>query len=431
MEAPAAAEVLSAPSDEVLPSDSPSSLSFLLPSVLSFLSAPLTCLNTLEVLAAPLAIYCLILAYVKVPMIIADLMTSEGPPRIERAEIKQGPQTCWMCSAPASGQTHCERCGAQMREEKRPPGLLDECVLRGPCKLMGRYGRTTNAFTVCILTFCLHQAWWLLRPATLPLIGGTFSLASFVLHVVGVTCTFGVPFNFVATMYSSPGFVTIYDSTAVWKPLLHRVRAEPMGELEAEPLHQPLYAWRRDADTGLCLPPRSGYCRRCKQVVKKMDHHCAFVNTCIGHGNHHYFIRLLIMGLVSTLLESFFCVFVLLRTADGYDAAPFASLWRRVVTPEPWSPETRALLTLWLVATGVTYGLASLLLMQLANLFRGVTQLEAQKMRKPTDRVYNLGSARANLGAIFGARSLLEHLLPLPCNPVGDGYNFPVRQKVS
>ena len=53
--------------------------------------------------------------------------------------------------------------------------------------------------------------------------------------------------------------------------------------------------------TGLSLPPRAHYCRTCQRIVMRMDHHCAFLNTCIGHANHVYFLRFLLFLAASTL----------------------------------------------------------------------------------------------------------------------------------
>ncbi|KAL5022709.1 hypothetical protein ScPMuIL_001864 [Solemya velum] len=36
-------------------------------------------------------------------------------------------------------------------------------------------------------------------------------------------------------------------------------------------------------------PPRAHHCRRCQQCVLKMDHHCPWINNCVGEENHYLF----------------------------------------------------------------------------------------------------------------------------------------------
>ncbi|KAF4637673.1 hypothetical protein G7Y89_g391 [Cudoniella acicularis] len=40
-------------------------------------------------------------------------------------------------------------------------------------------------------------------------------------------------------------------------------------------------------------PARSKHCSICKRCISKLDHHCIFINNCVGYGNQHYFLLLL------------------------------------------------------------------------------------------------------------------------------------------
>lgn len=40
-------------------------------------------------------------------------------------------------------------------------------------------------------------------------------------------------------------------------------------------------------------PARSKHCSMCKGCIARCDHHCVFINCCVGYGNHHWFLLLL------------------------------------------------------------------------------------------------------------------------------------------
>ncbi|KAH8601403.1 DHHC palmitoyltransferase-domain-containing protein [Bisporella sp. PMI_857] len=40
-------------------------------------------------------------------------------------------------------------------------------------------------------------------------------------------------------------------------------------------------------------PARSKHCSICKRCIAKMDHHCIFINNCVGYNNQHWFLLLL------------------------------------------------------------------------------------------------------------------------------------------
>ncbi|XP_026684709.1 palmitoyltransferase ZDHHC3 isoform X2 [Diaphorina citri] len=41
-------------------------------------------------------------------------------------------------------------------------------------------------------------------------------------------------------------------------------------------------------------PPRAHHCRICKRCIKRMDHHCPWINNCVGEKNQRYFVQFLI-----------------------------------------------------------------------------------------------------------------------------------------
>ncbi|KAF6205969.1 hypothetical protein GE061_017193 [Apolygus lucorum] len=47
-------------------------------------------------------------------------------------------------------------------------------------------------------------------------------------------------------------------------------------------------------------PPRAHHCRICKRCIKRMDHHCPWINNCVGERNQKFFIQFLVfVGILS------------------------------------------------------------------------------------------------------------------------------------
>lgn len=47
-------------------------------------------------------------------------------------------------------------------------------------------------------------------------------------------------------------------------------------------------------------PPRAHHCRICRRCIRRMDHHCPWINNCVGERNQKYFLQFLIyVGILS------------------------------------------------------------------------------------------------------------------------------------
>ncbi|KAK4885905.1 hypothetical protein RN001_002176 [Aquatica leii] len=47
-------------------------------------------------------------------------------------------------------------------------------------------------------------------------------------------------------------------------------------------------------------PPRAHHCRICKRCIRRMDHHCPWINNCVGERNQKYFMQFLVyVGILS------------------------------------------------------------------------------------------------------------------------------------
>lgn len=48
-------------------------------------------------------------------------------------------------------------------------------------------------------------------------------------------------------------------------------------------------------------PPRAHHCRVCKRCVLRMDHHCIWINNCVGHENYKIFLVFVLYAVVASL----------------------------------------------------------------------------------------------------------------------------------
>ncbi|KAL2257780.1 hypothetical protein VTK26DRAFT_9175 [Humicola hyalothermophila] len=108
------------------------------------------------------------------------------------------------------------------------------------------------------------------------------------LHKVTGTISILLPYLFLyLSAFSDPGFIT---------PQNH------IPEMARYPYDFTLFHPGTACTTCRFLKPaRSKHCGLCGRCVAKHDHHCIFINNCVGANNHRYFLLLLLSTAVLTL----------------------------------------------------------------------------------------------------------------------------------
>ena len=77
------------------------------------------------------------------------------------------------------------------------------------------------------------------------------------------------------------------------------------------------------------LPLRSHHCKKCEVCILKFDHHCSFINTCIGEDNHLIFVLFLLFQSIAICLA--LCglfktihLFLVKNKGSSYSDIPFS-----------------------------------------------------------------------------------------------------------
>jgi len=178
-------------------------------------------------------------------------------------------------------------------------------------------------------------------------------------------------------------------------------------------------------------PPRTHHCSVCNCCILKMDHHCPWLNNCVGHHNHRYFFLYMVWMVVG-------CSFLMLF---GFEIAweEFIVQWgvQRNEEPVLLGINRRALVFYeTFMTTGCFFTLGGLTLWHAKLIQAGQTSIEAHINRSETQRLAELGKTYRNpynfgprqnwhlfLGLV-GGRGWSSVLLPSLHPPLGDGLTW-------
>ncbi|KAK9356710.1 DHHC palmitoyltransferase-domain-containing protein [Lipomyces doorenjongii] len=134
-------------------------------------------------------------------------------------------------------------------------------------------------------------------------------------------------------------------------------------------------------------PARSKHCSVCKHCIARMDHHCAWINNCVGYNNYRFFLGFIVSNLIVLTYGSYLTSSVLYKEymrqyfPEGYDSAPkyFWADYRKwiiLIHSQNW---TAAVSSLFMIATLVCPLVIAFLAQHIIFIHQGVTTNESEK----------------------------------------------------
>lgn len=160
---------------------------------------------------------------------------------------------------------------------------------RDPCGLI------CAIFTYCAIAYADYAlTWWMVMPTFGESMWGALHIVFFNTLLLLTIVSHG------RTMLTDPGIVPISKNGTVrsGRPLNHSTSEDSDSGNEMMMLRHNTGGYVGE-DWTVCTrcetfrPPRAHHCRVCRRCVRKMDHHCPWVNNCVGEFNQKFFLQFL------------------------------------------------------------------------------------------------------------------------------------------
>ncbi|GAA0140083.1 protein modifying enzyme [Lithospermum erythrorhizon] len=165
-------------------------------------------------------------------------------------------------------------------------------------------------------------------------------------------------------------------------------------------------------------PPRTHHCRVCRKCVLRMDHHCVWINNCVGHRNYKAFFVLVFyatMASIYSLIIFIGCVFQ--KDLDFSGNMPLMIFY----------------ISYGIMTVGLSVTLGTLLGWHVYLTARNMTTIEYYESKRKAwlanksgllyHHAFDVGTYR-NISLVLGP-NVLKWLIPTARSHIKDGLSFP------
>jgi len=218
--------------------------------------------------------------------------------------------------------------------------------------------------------------------------------------LIGLWILGNLLFNFFRTSYLGPGSPP------------SRLDNETIALLRDDPDLREGESHRFCRTCNTVKPMRAHHCSICKKCVLKMDHHCPWVNTCVGWRNHKHFLLFLFYMWTGS---GFFLLASMQNTFDAFMGNPSSGhhLLSAVIC-----------FSAFLATTIFLFWNIYLLLSNQSTIEFYGNVFDNPRRRNP----FHLG-IRRNIREVFGTDKIWTLFLPSLSAPAGDGIIFEMSDK--
>ncbi|CAF1978368.1 unnamed protein product [Rotaria magnacalcarata] len=214
-----------------------------------------------------------------------------------------------------------------------------------------------------------------------------------------------------------------------------------VADLKIEKSTQDALGYTKCLKCGVMKPPRAHHCKVCQKCVVRYDHHCPWINNCVGYQNHvHFLLFCIYMAMIAAYAtivgqQEFQLVMfhdqILFRLLDPI-LRPY-DITMAILEHETIGPITGVLTLFLFLANLVAMGLVlSLTIWQMSLITKGQTCVEEKidksiminSVQQKQERPYDLG-CKLNWTTFFETNRisalLIRLLIPFPFQPTHDG----------